>query len=147
MSEFTITEEINAPVETVWNILDDFGDIQRWNDGVKTSRLTSTGPVGKGATRYCQLAPFGGVNERIDHYEPHQRMTINLHNMSKLPISAGTADFELTETSEGTRVTLHYSYELNGLGRVAKRTTHKQLMKGLGGLLDGLKRESEDVTT
>jgi hypothetical protein len=36
-------------------------------------------------------------------------------------------------------------YELNGLGRIAKKTTHCQLMKGLGGLLDDLKCESESV--
>jgi uncharacterized protein YndB with AHSA1/START domain len=146
MNNFTITQDIAAPVETVWNVLDDFGDIQRWNDGVKSSKLTSTGPVGKGATRYCALAPLGGVNERIDHYEPNRRMTIELFDMSKLPINRGTADFELTASEGGTQVKLHYLYELNGLGRVAKKTTHRQLMKGLGGMLDGLKRESESTS-
>lgn len=143
MPSFTLAKEIGALAETVWAVLDDFGDIQRWNGGVKASALTSEGPVGEGSTRHCDLAPFGGVNERIERYDPNRRMTIELYDMTKLPISSGTADFELAETDAGTRVTLRYSYELNSLGRLAKKTTHRQLMKGLGGLLDGLEHESE----
>ena len=45
MPTFTITRQITAPVETVWAVLDDFGDIQRWNPGVASSALTSDGPV------------------------------------------------------------------------------------------------------
>ena len=31
MPEFTITRQIETPVESVWEVLNDFGDIQRWN--------------------------------------------------------------------------------------------------------------------
>lgn len=147
MTSFTITKPIEASADKVWAVLDDFGDIQRWNDGVKASALTSQGPVGKGATRHCELLPFGALNERIERYEPNRRMTIDLYDMTRLPISSGTADFGLAEIDQGTHVTLRYSYELNKLGRVAKKTTHRQLMKGLGGLLDGLKREVESLET
>ena len=61
MPEFTTTRQIAAPVETVWAVLDDFGDIQRWNPGVTSSALTSVGPVTEGTTRHCDLKPFGGV--------------------------------------------------------------------------------------
>ena len=45
-------------------MLDDFGDIQRWNPGVATSGLTSQGPIGEGSTRHCDFKPFGGVDEQ-----------------------------------------------------------------------------------
>lgn len=45
MPEFAITRHIEAPVESVWEVLNDFGDIQRWSDGVTGSDLTSQGPV------------------------------------------------------------------------------------------------------
>lgn len=147
MPEFTITQHINAPVETVWNVLDDFGDIQRWNTGVKTSELTSTGPVAKGSTRHCDFTPFGAVNERIDHYEPNQRMTIDLFETFKLPISAATADFNLAPDGDGTTLILHYQYTPNLIGRAAKGTTDTQLRKGLAGLAEGLAQESERLAT
>ena len=143
MPAFTITRQIAAPVETVWAVLDDFGDIQRWNPGVTSSALTSDGPVTEGITRHCDLAPFGGVNERIDRLIPNERLTVDIHETFKLPISDSIADFNITPSDDGTELTLHYSYMLNRLGRLAKGTTDKQLRKGIRGLVDGLEQESE----
>lgn len=50
MPEFTVTRQIDAPIETVWEVLHDFGDIQRWSHGVTESSLTSEGPVSEGST-------------------------------------------------------------------------------------------------
>lgn len=147
MLEFTITREINAPVETVWEVLHDFGDIQRWSPGVTESQLTSEGPVGEGSTRRCDFAPFGGVNERIDRHQPNERLTVHLFETFKLPISGAVADFKIAPHNDGTMLTLHYSYTPNRLGRLLRRSTDTQLRKGIGGLTKGLKRESERMAT
>lgn len=146
MSEFTITRQINAPLETVWEVLNDFGDIQRWSPGVTYSELTSDGPVSEGSTRRCEFAPFGGVLERIDRHESHERLTVNLYETSKLPISGAVADFNIAARDGGTELTLHYSYEPNLLGRIAKGYTDKQMRKGIGGLAKGLQLESERIS-
>lgn len=143
MPSFSITRQIAAPVETVWTVLDDFGDIQRWNPGVTSSALTSTGPVSEGTTRRCDFAPFGAVNERIERHVPNERLTVDIYETFKLPISDSIADFNIKPGGDGTELTLHYSYTLNRLGRFAKGTTDKQLRKGLVGLVDGLQQESE----
>jgi hypothetical protein len=80
MPEFTITNHIDAPVEHVWEVLDDFGGISQWTSGVKSSALT-----------------------------------------------------------------LHYSYTPNRMGRIAKGTTEKQMRKGISGLADDLKKQSERI--
>lgn len=145
MPEFTITRQINAPVSAVWEVLDDFGDIQRWNPGVAASELTSQGPVAAGSTRHCDFAPFGGVNERIERYEPNQRLTVDLYETFKLPISGAVADFNVSPNGEGTELKLAYSYELNFMGRLMKGRTDKMLRQGLGGLAKSLAAESERV--
>lgn len=145
MPEFTITRQISAPVERVWEVLDNFGGISQWNPGVKHSELTSAGPVSVGSTRHCDLTPLGAVNERIDSYIPNERMTVNIHEASKLPISNAIADFTLAATDGGTELELHYSYTLNRLGRMARGTTERQMQKGIGGLVDALEQESERV--
>ncbi|MDH3397783.1 MAG: SRPBCC family protein [Acidimicrobiia bacterium] len=144
MPEFTITRQIKAPVEKVWEVLDDFGDIQRWS-GVKASELTSQGPIGEGSTRHCDFAPFGGVNERIDGYEPNARMTVHLYETFRLPISSAVADFNLASDGEGTEFTVHYSYTPNLLGRLLRGYTDKQMRKGMDGLAQDLERESERI--
>ncbi len=146
MPEFTVTRQINAPVERVWEVLDDFGDIQRWNPGVKTSELTSDGPVSEGTTRHCNFKPFGGVNERIQRHEPNQRLTVHLFETFNLPITDAVADFSIAPHDGGTELNLHYSYTLNRLGRMAKGLTGKQMRKGMDGLADSLREESERVS-
>jgi len=145
MPEFTITRQIAAPVERVWEVLDDFGDIQRWSPGVTSSELTSDGPVSEGSTRHCDFAPLGGVNERIDKYERNRRMTVNLYETFKLPISGAMADFNIGPHEGGTELTIHYSYTPNLLGRFLKGFTDKQMRKGIGGMAKGLQRESERI--
>lgn len=145
LPQFTITQQIEAPVETVWGVLHEFGDIQRWSPGVTDSELTSQGPVGEGSTRHCDFTPFGGVNERIDRHEPNKRLTVNIYETSKLPISGAVADFNIVPNDDGTDLTLHYYYTLNRMGRLVKGSTDKQLRKGIGGMSRGLQRESERI--
>ncbi len=146
MPTFTITRHIDAPVEKVWEVLDDFGDIQRWSPGVTASVQTSSGPVGEGTTRHCDFAPFGGVNERIVRHEPNKRLTVDLFETFKLPIAEAEADFNIAPSGDGTNLTLNYSYEHNFLGRLMKGYTDKQMRKGIGGLAKGLQIESERMT-
>jgi uncharacterized protein YndB with AHSA1/START domain len=147
MPEFTITRQIEAPPEKVWAVLDQFGDIAEWSPGVKSSELTSDGPVGEGTTRHCDFSPLGGVNERIDSYVPNQQMTVNLYETFKLPIASAIADFNIAADGDGTALSIVYSYEPNRLGRVAKGSTDKQMRKGIGGLAEDLQREAECVAT
>jgi carbon monoxide dehydrogenase subunit G len=146
MPGFTVTHQINAPVEKVWEVLDKFGDIAAWSPGVKSSALTSDGPVTAGTTRHCDFAPMGGVDERIETYVPNERMTVNLYETFKLPISGAVADFNLAAGDDGTELTIHYNYTLNRMGRVAKGTTDKQMRKSMNGLAGDLQRESERIT-
>ena len=147
MTSFTIVRQIDAPLATVWEVLDDFGEIQQWNPGVKHSALTSAGDVAEGSTRSCQFTPFGGVNERITTYVPQERMEIHLYETFKLPISDAVADFNIAEKEGGTELTLHYSYTPNLMGKVMKGMTRGQLEKGIGGLAASLKREAERVAS
>ncbi len=147
MPDFTINLQIDAPVEKVWEVLHDFGDIQRWSPGVTDSELTTDGPVVEGSTRHCDFAPFGGVNERVDRLEPNKRLTVNLYETFKLPISGGVADFNIAPQDSGTELTLHYTYTPNLLGRLAKGYTEKQMRKGIGAMAKGLQQESERIAT
>lgn len=147
MPEFTIRRQIAAPVDTVWEVLHDFGDIQRWNPGVKTSALTSEGPVTEGSTRSCDFAPFGSVNERVSAHHEHERLTVHIYEAFKLPISSAVADFNIAPKDDGTELTLHYSYEPNFLGKLMRGRTQKAMEKGIGGLAKSLAVESERLAS
>ena len=143
MKEFTITRQIEAPVETVWEVLHDFGNIHEWNPGVVFSELTSEGPVAAGATRRCDFQPFGGVNERIEKHVPHERLTVHLYETFRLPITRAVADFNIAPSAGGTVLNLHYSYQPNLVGRLTSPFTARLLRRGIGGLAKSLAEESE----
>jgi uncharacterized protein YndB with AHSA1/START domain len=145
MPGFTLKRTIEAPVERVWKVLEDFGSISQWSPGVKFSELTSEGPVVEGTTRHCDFAPLGSVNERIEAMVPNRRLTVNLYETFKLPISNATADFNIAPNGDTTELTLRYSYTPNRMGKTMKRTTHKQMVKGIEGLADGLKEAGEHL--
>jgi carbon monoxide dehydrogenase subunit G len=134
---------IQAPPQRVWEVLDDFGEIQRWSPGVKRSRLTSQLPIAMGSTRHCDFTPLGSAQERIEVYEPGVRMTVRLYDIVMMPLADATADFHLSTRHGGTELTFRYAYELNRLGRLFDRALSGQLQKGLEGLVGGLQRESE----
>ena len=72
-------------------------------------------------------------------------MTVALHTVYKMPIDDAVADFRLSPDGDATTLTLDVQYRPNRLGRVTKRTTDKQMRKGMGALADDLARESERV--
>ena len=147
MPEFTVTRQIDAPVEAVWELLHEFGDIQRWSAGVKTSELTSTGPVVEGSTRHYDFSPMGGVDERVDRHVPDERLTVNLYKTYKLPISGAIADFNIASHDGGTALTIDYSYTPNFMGRLMRKQTDKQMRKGMGGLAKDLQQASESLAS
>lgn len=147
MLEFVMVRQIQAPVQVVWDVLDDYGDIQRWSPGVKRSGLTTAGPVGVGTVRFCDFAPMGRALERIDAYEPQQRMMISLIETSLVPLSNVTVDFRMTGHETGTRLTVTYRGTPNRMVRLLARFFPTQLEKGLDGIVTGLQRESERVAS
>lgn len=84
MPDVTLACHIAAPVSTVWDVLADFGDIQRWSPNVVRPCLTSEGPVGVGTTRHCNFA-VGGAEERIVTFDPGRRLTVALIEVAPLP--------------------------------------------------------------
>lgn len=145
MLEATVIRQINAPVNVVWAVLDDFGDIQRWSPGVKRSHMISEGPVRLGATRHCDFRPFGHALERIVAYEPETRMTVALDAVTFVPLSAITSDFRLRAHGGGTELTCCYSGTPSRLTRPLSGILQRQMQKGLEAIVSGLQRECERV--
>lgn len=78
---------------------------------------------------------------------PNQHLTGHIYETFKLPISEAVADFNISPHGDGTDLTIHYSYTLNRLGRIAKGYTDKQMRKGIAGMTKGLQEESERLET
>lgn len=145
MPDFTLSRLVDAPLDRVWEVMDDFGDTYKWNPGVTASRLMTEGAVGTGTERRCDFSPIGAVHERITHHAPGERMTVHIYKAFKLPMKEATADFTFAPKGDGTEVTVNYTYTPNIMGKLMGPMLDQQLRKGLGGMLKGLQQEAEQV--
>ena len=64
MATFAVETTINTPVQEVWRVLADIGNIHRWNPGVVESHLTGDQAEGVGACRTCDLGRNNFLDEK-----------------------------------------------------------------------------------
>lgn len=133
----SLARHLDVPPDAVWAVLADFPNISVWNSGVKSSHSTSTADQGVGATRHCDLAPLGALEETVREWEPGRRMVISIDEARRLPIRTATATFVIEPDGDGTEISIDYQYDPQGpVGAVLDR----QLTKGFTGFIDDLAR-------
>ena len=145
----TIERDIPAPRPDVWTVLADFPNIADWNTGVKSSRATSGATAGVGATRHCDLAPAGGLDETITGWEDEQRLVVSIDKATVVPIDHGEVTFILEPSLSGdrTRTVVEYRYRPKGgpLRRLLGPLVDRQLAKGFTGFLTDLETAARQV--
>ena len=135
MRSISVSRQMTAPRAAVWSVLADFPNIATWNGGVTNSFATSEATGGVGATRHCDLAPLGELEETIAAWDEGERMVVNIDSAKKLPIQRGAATFTLGDD----RTTIDYEYVPSRvLGRLAAPLLDRQLSKGFRGFLSDL---------
>lgn len=150
MREISVDRTIEAPPAAVWKVLADFPNIADWNSGVKLSRSTSDSTGGVGATRHCDLAPVGELEETIAEWDPENKMVVSIDSTAKLPIKHGLVTFSLDEQSDSvTTTSIRYEYEpgYGPIGKMMGPMVDKQLTKGFGGFLEDLDAAAQSRST
>ncbi len=119
MGEISRKVKINSPVEQVWEVVAQFGDIYKFSPGVPNSHLTSEQSGGVGATRHCDLAMAGAsIEERVIGWTENQLCTIEIYGGKKIPpFSSATGTFRLTADGEGTEVEFTLTFAQDGIVR------------------------------
>jgi len=140
MRSISVSRTLDADTSAIWDVLADFPGISSWNSGVNASHATSEATSGVGATRHCDLAPIGALEETVQDWDPGHRLVVSIDEAKRLPIRRGRATFTLGPADAGTTVTIDYEYEAQlGTGPLLDR----QLGKGFAGFLDDLEREAQ----
>lgn len=144
----TAQRRVEAPRETVWQVLDDFPNISAWSAGILNSYSTGDGiATGLGAERRCELGGKKVLDERITDYRDGESITIHVHNVEGLPLNESITTFSVTAGAENTSVvSVHAeaSPKLPGvLVSLMRPLIARGLSKNLGGLLDELAAAAE----
>ena len=97
MAKVTTKRTINAPAEDVWQSLDDYGGIAKWNENLAGSRvLPGSAATGLGAKRQCDLKADGSqyLRETINVYEPGRKLGLVIDDTT-MPMKGATCLFEV----------------------------------------------------
>ncbi len=96
MASVKVIERIDAPVQKVWKVVEDFGDLSFVGDAVKSCTVDGTGV---GCVRRLEMADGGGVVlERLDAYDAagyRFAYTIVNDDESPLPFQGYSSRFSL----------------------------------------------------
>lgn len=141
MPTLRMSSEIPAPVAVVWDVLADFPNVADWNGGVKASYATGEQTEGVGASRHCDLAPTGTLEETIREWHPNEKLVVSIDSSTKSPLKNGLGTFNLSAgDSESTTIVLNLDYEVKWgpVGRLIGPVVQRQLTKGFAGFLRDL---------
>lgn len=137
MPTLQVTRTTDKSPEALWDVLADFPNIADWYSGLKTSVSTSEAFNGVGATRHCELAPVGAIDERILDWEEGSRVRIAAEKYEKAPIKHAIADFRIVPEGEQTRLDLSFDFTAKGgvAGKAATPALKAALTKGFNQML------------
>lgn len=147
MADFELDILINAPLETVWQSWDRFGDIAKFSKGLRTSALLAGSPAtGQGAKRRCDLKNGKSyLLEEIRTYTPMERMDIAVFE-SNLPVKSALLQLRFSApTASTTRITAAMTFTLKYglLGRLMKIPARKEFRGDITRLLAANKAYTE----
>lgn len=144
MTRILFKTTINKPKTEVWPIVADLASVQNYNPGVTKSYYNSKEKAGVGASRICELAPMGIIEERATNWDEGNSYRLHILPVEKVPgFKNAYADFNLKEINANeTEVSLEFVWDMKYgfFGQVMNALmVRKQFETGLQGLLDGLK--------
>ena len=142
VATITLKRTVDTPIERVWEVLSDFGEIHRFHPGVKSSPITDGTPSsGVGAERVCHLYDGNHLTERVTESVDQRKLAIDVVD-SSMPMKTANGTFEVQTAADGkTEVSLTMAYKLKfgPLGAVMdKLVLEKSMTRSLDALLAGL---------
>ncbi len=138
---------IDAPTERVWAAIADLGAIDKFHPGVRKSYYTSELREGVGASRHCDLLPFGSVEERAIAWKNGESLTLEIFDGERTPpFQTASAIMSVERDGDGTiaRLALEYRLRYGVLGALLDRLLIRaRFEKMVPAVLAGLKRFTE----
>jgi carbon monoxide dehydrogenase subunit G len=128
VNTFTVSTSINRPLQEVFDFFSDPANTPKWQNGTKSAKWISEGPLGSGSVFQTVGKLMGRemtVEIEITQYDPPNVVGMKGQN--------GPMKFEATNKFEpkdnGTLLTQTFKGELGGLFNLAEGMAIKQLQK------------------
>jgi uncharacterized protein YndB with AHSA1/START domain len=143
-NRFDVTTVIDRPIEEVFAFLADGTNDPKFSPRVLEIAKTTDGPPGPG-TVYASTVKDAGVKTKrefeITEFEQPRR--IRWTEISKNVVTVPEGGYDLEPEGEGTRVTLHNTFEGRGVGKLIAPMALRSARKGADGFGRSIKEAVE----
>ena len=111
MHTVSATRTIDIPVATVWNAIDDFGNVYRFHPSLEHSESINDVATGEGAKRQCDFYDGSVIREEVVESLPEQRQVSNVFDLGSFPLKEMVGRLDLEPIDENsTDVTFSMSF-------------------------------------
>jgi len=127
------TIPINAPIQKVWQVIDDFGGVYKYHPVVEKSPMLSENATGLGAKRRCEFYDNTSVVEEITEYKPGEYLKVEVSEFS-MPLKSMTGIMRIKSVDNTTTaVTIELDFVVKGgiLGELMGVLMMRPMMKGM----------------
>lgn len=138
--EIRVSAEIAAPAESVWRLLEDFGNIQRWWPDDGAARIENVAVEGQGVGMIRHIQNRGArhrVSERLDFIDPATRtLVLSIVGTRPMGITAYLAEGRIVEI-DATHCRMDYRALVTSVAgreeqlRAALGKTYEMMFAGL----------------
>ena len=141
MAKLILSRRVNATIEDVWNSWNDFGNIYKYNPGLRASRLLGDPdvPTRVGTRRQCDMADGRNwIREEIVDYRPGELIRLDVYD-GTVPLKSMIVDIEFEEISElrtRVRFTAEFEPKFGIVGKLMAPLMKRQFEPMLQALLD-----------
>ncbi|WP_281560238.1 SRPBCC family protein [Thalassomonas sp. RHCl1] len=125
--------KINATAEKVWEILDDFGAVEKFSFGLQKSPIIGDKQSGLGARRHCVFHDSSSVHEEIVEYEENKSFKVVLSEFS-MPLKSMYVSFrveKISDTSCEVSMEMDFVVKFGPLGALMGMVMMRPMMKGV----------------
>ena len=127
------TVRFNVPAKKVWEVLNDFGGIEKFSPTVESSPIVNGKDSGLGAKRHCTFYDGSSVVEEIVEYQEGQSITIALSEYS-MPLKSAIANMKVASVDANTSdLTMSMDFVVKGgpFGWLMGFFMMRSMMKGI----------------
>ncbi len=112
MSSVKVSERLAASASSVWDLLRDFGGVQRYSAGIESCKVEGEGV---GAVRTLGLPGGLSLQERLEAFDDRGRKLRYAIIAGPIPVENYLASIEVSEDGDGCRIDWSSSFDPKGI--------------------------------
>lgn len=121
-----------APVNRVWDIISNYGDVYLYHPKVKSAPILSNNDKGIGAKRRCVFYDKSSVVEEVTNWNEGRSISVVLSEMTSMPLKRANATIQVEAVDSETStlsIDMNFDVKWGPLGWVMGKLMIRPMMK------------------